>query len=293
MTVQRAVGVVAGLIAACLLLSGSTCDEESTTGGGTTPVARGREAPPIEGGCPDDSPTMTVDMNRDGVVDFQVIPEDGGTCRAADLNFDGVFDLFRHRDAAGNLLREEADGDFDLRLDSVAVYQSGNVDPYREEFDANWDGRIDLWVELNAACAFLRSPGAECTSECGVDWCRPRKPAATETDESSGSSETVVEETPFIAVLYRDANGDALWDTAEVLLGEHPICVAFNTNSPGDTPENVHPESVEVYKPASVALGRADIDYMRRDYLDLQGNPIVRCEDGDGAIAACPTSCAP
>jgi hypothetical protein len=292
MTVQRAVCTVAGLIAACLLLSGSTCDDESTTQGGTTPSARrGLEAPPVEGGCPDDSPTFTVDMNRDAVVDFMVIPEDGGSCRAADLNFDGVFDLFRHRDAAGNLLREEADGDFDLRLDSVAVYQAGTANPYREEFDSNWDGRIDLWVELGRDCAFLHASAGECTSKCVVDWCNPRQAGPVETGEASTTG--APEPLPDVATLYRDSNGDALWDTAEVLLGAHPICVAFNTNIPGDTPELVHPEAIEVYKPASAALGRADIDYLRRDYLDLQGNPIVRCEDGDGAVVACPNACAP
>lgn len=285
----RGASAVAGLIAACLLLSGSTCDDESSTRGGTTPSARGREAPPIEGGCPDGSPILTVDMNRDGVVDFQIVDEDGGTCRSADLNFDGVFDLFRHRDAAGNLLREEADGDFDLRLDSVAVYQAGAADPYREEFDANWDGRVDLWVELNHDCAFLRAPGGECTTECAVDWCHPRRLPSAAGDESSSTEEPP----PAVVALYRDANGDALWDTAEVLLGAHPICVAFNTNTPGETPDSVRPEMVEVYKPSSVALGRADIDYLRRDYLDLQGNPIVRCEDSDGAVAACPNACAP
>jgi hypothetical protein len=289
MTVRRVVCVAAGLIAASLVLSGSTCDDESSTGGGTTPAARDIQAPPLEGGCPDGSPILTVDMNRDGTVDFQMVPEGDGTCRAGDLNFDGVFDIFRHRDASGNLLREEADGDFDLRLDSVALYQAGAADPYREEFDSNWDGRIDLWVELNRDCRFLGAPGGECTSQCVLDWCQPRRAGPVDPDEAAAPAEPP----PDVVALYRDADGDALWDTAEVLLGAHPICVAFNTNAPGDTPESVHPETIEVYKPAAVALGRPDIDYLRRDYLDLQGNPIVRCEDGDGAVIACPNACAP
>lgn len=288
MIVQRVVVNIAGLIALCLLLSGSTCDEETSDRGGTTPAARGREAPPLEGGCPEGSPVLTVDMNRDGVVDFQVVSEGDGTCRAADLNFDGVFDLFRHRDASGNLLREEADGDHDLRLDSVALYQAGATDPHREQFDSNWDGRIDLWVDLNRDCAFLRAPGGECTSPCVLDWCRPRRLAAADS-ESSGAPEPP----PSVAVLYRDANGDSLWDTAEVLLGQYPICTAFNTSASGESPDGVRPEAIEVYKPAAAVLGRPDIDYLRRDYLDLQGNPIVRCEDADGAVVACPNSCAP
>ena len=53
----------------------------------------------------------------------------------------------------------------------------------------------------------------------------------------------------------------------------------------------MHPEVVEVYKPNGVQSGRPDIDYLRRDYLDLSGNPIVRCEDSDGAVIDCPSRC--
>lgn len=288
MTVQRVVGTVAGLVGVCLLLSGSTCGDETSARENTTPTARGREAPPIEGGCPSASPVLTVDMNRDGTVDFQVVPEGDGTCRASDLNFDGVFDLFRHRDASGNLLREEADGDHDLRLDSVALYPPGAADPQREQFDSNWDGRIDLWVDLNRDCPFLRTPAGECTSPCAIDWCRPRRAGPVDPESSGGGQPPGP-----VTVLYRDANGDSLWDTAEVLLGQYPICVAFNTSASGESPDAVRPEAIEVYKPAAAALGRPDIDYLRRDYLDLQGNPIVRCEDADGAVVACPNACAP
>jgi len=296
--VKRVVGTVTALLAACLPLCGSTCGDETVARESTTPTAQDREAPPIEGGCPNASPVLTVDMNRDGTADFQVVPEGDGTCRAADLNFDGVFDLFRHRDASGNLLREEADGDHDLRLDSVALYQAGATDPYREQFDSNWDGRIDLWVDLNQNCAFLRASGTECTTPCAIDWCRPRRaaPAATPTSQAAPAAtptSQAAQPPGPVAALYRDANADSLWETAEVLVGQHPICAAFNTSTAGESPDTVRPEVVEVYKPAAAALGRPDIDYVRRDYLDLQGNPIVRCEDADGAVVACPDACAP
>jgi hypothetical protein len=276
------------LLALAVVTSGSTCNDESgSTGGGTT-AARRIEAPPLEGGCPDEDPVATLDLNRDGQPDFAVFPEDGGTCRAGDLNFDGTYDIYRHRDAAGTLLREEADGDFDLQLDAVAVY-SGAADPYREEFDTNWDGHVDLWVELQRDCAFARAGSSTCTTDCATDWCRPRNPAPS-TEE--GAEPPPTEALPSAAVvLYRDNNADGIWETAEVILGEHPICTAFNTNAPGDTRESVHPEVVEIYKPGSARLGRPDIDFLHRDYLDLQGNPIVRCEDSDGVIIPCPAAC--
>jgi hypothetical protein len=276
------------LLAATVGSTAFAChDEPAQQGGGTTPAARrGLAGRALEGGCPDEDPVQTLDLNRDGNIDFAVIPEDDGTCRQADLNFDGQFDLYRHRDAAGNLVREEADGDWDSRLDSAALYQGG-ADPYREEFDTNWDGRIDLWVDLRRDCPFARGGSNSCTTECAVTWCQPRSQAA----EEGGGSSAEPEAPPAVAVLYRDSNGDGIWEAAEVLLGEHPLCVAFNTNAPGDTAESVHPEVIEVYKPNSARLGRPDIDYLRRDYLDLEGNPIIRCEDSDGAIVPCPSSC--
>jgi hypothetical protein len=288
MTVTARIAIrILPLLALLVVSSGSTCnnDETSAAGGGTTPRHR-TQARALEGGCPDEDPIATVDLNRDGRPDFAVVPEGSGTCRAADLNFDGVYDLYRHRDGAGNLLREEADGDFDQRLDSVALY-SGSADPFREEFDSNWDGRVDLWVDLLRDCPFARTSAAACTTQCALDWCRPRIAVAT---EDMGAPPT--EEWPSAAVvLYRDSNADGIWDTAEVLLGDHPICVGFNTNAPGDSAENVHPEVIEVYKPSSAHLGRPDIDYLRRDYLDMQGNPITRCEDSDAAIVPCPNAC--
>jgi len=193
------------------------------------------------------------------------------------------------RDAAGNLVREEADSDHDFRPDSVALY-SGSTAPFREEFDTNWDGLVDLWVELQRDCAFARSGASECTTECAIDWCGPRTPPVS-LDPDSAPPEPPPPPSS-IAILYRDGTGDGIWDTSEVLYGEHPICVAFNTNTPGDTPQTVHPEVVEVYKPAMAQAGRPEIDYLRRDYLDLNGNPIVRCENSDGAIVDCPSPCA-
>jgi hypothetical protein len=290
-TPRRPTAALAAPLAALLLLaSAPSCNEEEVpAAAATTPAARQRtHGPTLGGGCPETAPLTQLDLNRDGRFDLLVVADGDGTCRAADLNFDGAFDLYRHRDASGNVLREEADGDFDGRLDSVAVYR-GPGDPAHEEFDTNWDGVVDLWVDLYLSCAFLQALPGTCTSECGVSWCQPRTgPAVTETGEPTSTS---IEAPSSISALYRDANGDGLWDVGEVLFGDHPICVGFNTNPVGDVRDRVRPEAVEVYKPASATIGRPDIDYLRRDYLDLSGNPITRCEDGDGAVTDCPLAC--
>ncbi|MBI5501162.1 MAG: hypothetical protein HY907_13030 [Deltaproteobacteria bacterium] len=281
---------VLGLAAVAVCAGGSTCNGDAEgPSGPTTPAGSRSRAPTLESGCPEGQPLAALDLNRDGRPDFAVFPEGDGTCRAADLNFDGHDDLFRHRDAAGNLLREEADGDHDFHPDSAALY-AGAPAPYREEFDTNWDGLVDLWVELQRDCVFARGGSAECTTECAIDWCGPRTPLPSQ-DPDAPPPEPVPPPSS-ISVLYRDGNADGIWDTSEVLYGEHPICVAFNTNVPGDSAQTVHPEVVEVYKPAMAMTGRPEIDYLRRDYLDLNGNPIVRCEDSDGAVVACPSTCA-
>jgi hypothetical protein len=243
----------------------------------------------------------TVDLNRDGRPDLLVHDEAGGSCRAVDLNFDGHIDLVRHRDAAGGLIREEADTDFDGRLD-VAAHYGGGGSLLREEFDANWDGAIDLWVVFHSPCAFLDNlPPSTCVRECGVPWCQPRRlpPTAEELEYMSyGDSDREADSEPAAptvetVALYRDADADGVWDVAEVLQGSSPLCVALNTGAVGDTPDTVRPESVEMYKPAIPGASQPDLDYVRQDYLDLAGDPIVRCEDDQGALFPCPALCTP
>jgi len=65
-------------------------------------------------------------------------------CREADLNADGVKDVIRQYDDEGRPLREEADRDFDGKMDVVSYYQHGEL--LRKEIDSDANGVIDYKV---------------------------------------------------------------------------------------------------------------------------------------------------
>lgn len=66
------------------------------------------------------------------------------TCREVDLNGDGTKDIVRYYNDEGRPLREEADRNFDGRMDTITVFQEGRV--VRTELDQNGDGRIDTKI---------------------------------------------------------------------------------------------------------------------------------------------------
>jgi len=96
------------------------------------------------------------DTNGDGAPDvrkvFVRITRPGGAtelvmvCREIDLNHDGVKDVVRYYTDEARPLREEADRDFDGRIDSVNFFENGIV--VRREIDQNHDGRVDTWSYL-------------------------------------------------------------------------------------------------------------------------------------------------
>ncbi len=65
-------------------------------------------------------------------------------CREADLNGDGTKDVVRLYNDEGRPLREEADRDFDGRIDELTFFERGRV--VRQEVDSNSDGRVDTKV---------------------------------------------------------------------------------------------------------------------------------------------------
>jgi hypothetical protein len=90
------------------------------------------------------------DTNSDGIPDvrkvFQVVGEGQEArpvlvCREVDLNHDGMKDVFRFYNDQGRTLREEADRDFDGRIDVITYFDNGEV--VRREFDLNRDGMVD------------------------------------------------------------------------------------------------------------------------------------------------------
>lgn len=66
------------------------------------------------------------------------------TCREVDLNADGIKDVVRYYNEEGRPLREEADRDFDGRMDSITYFQDGRV--VRQEIDSDGDGRVDTKI---------------------------------------------------------------------------------------------------------------------------------------------------
>jgi hypothetical protein len=68
-------------------------------------------------------------------------------CREADVNHDGVKDVVRIYDDDGRPLREDADRNFDGKLDQTTTYQSGEI--VVQEFDNNFDGRPDTKLFYN------------------------------------------------------------------------------------------------------------------------------------------------
>ncbi|MFW6197468.1 MAG: hypothetical protein ACOC5B_01255, partial [Myxococcota bacterium] len=89
----------------------------------------------------DDTPDVRkVFRKTGGADDSQLVL----VCREADVNADGVKDVVRHYDEDGSPLREEADRDFDGRMDTVTYYDSGDI--VRQELDTDADGRMDTKV---------------------------------------------------------------------------------------------------------------------------------------------------
>ncbi len=64
-------------------------------------------------------------------------------CRETDTNFDGVKDVVRHYNDKGESLREEADSNYDGRLDTWLTLSKGHVTEAR--VDNNGDGNPDEW----------------------------------------------------------------------------------------------------------------------------------------------------
>jgi hypothetical protein len=69
-------------------------------------------------------------------------------CRESDLNADGNKDVVRYYSEEGRPLREEADRNFDGRMDEITVFQDGQI--LRQEFDDNHDDKVDTKIFFNA-----------------------------------------------------------------------------------------------------------------------------------------------
>jgi hypothetical protein len=64
-------------------------------------------------------------------------------CREMDTNLDGIKDVVRTFNAKGEALHEEADTDYDGRIDVWADFVDGRIS--EERIDTNHDGKPDVW----------------------------------------------------------------------------------------------------------------------------------------------------
>jgi hypothetical protein len=64
-------------------------------------------------------------------------------CREVDTNYDGIKDVVRTYTDKGEALREEADTDYDGKVDSWISFANGHI--VKHEMDTNGDGNPDLW----------------------------------------------------------------------------------------------------------------------------------------------------
>jgi hypothetical protein len=64
-------------------------------------------------------------------------------CREIDTNLDGIKDVVRTFNSKGEAIHEEADRNFDGKLDIWVSFVDGRMS--EEDIDSNFDGKIDTW----------------------------------------------------------------------------------------------------------------------------------------------------
>ena len=69
-------------------------------------------------------------------------------CREIDTNFDGIKDVVRRYNEKGESAKEEADTNFDGRLDTWIVFAKGHLAEVK--LDTDFDGNVDEWKYYSA-----------------------------------------------------------------------------------------------------------------------------------------------
>jgi hypothetical protein len=69
-------------------------------------------------------------------------------CREVDTNLDGIKDIVRRFNAKGEAVKEEADTNYDGKLDVWVSFDQGRL--VEEDVDANFDGRVDTWKSYSS-----------------------------------------------------------------------------------------------------------------------------------------------
>ena len=93
------------------------------------------------------SEVLLGDNNEDGKPDEWLTKDDDVLQEyKADRNFDGLVDQKTAFDEAGNIKYEEFDYNWDGRMDDFYFFEKSRL--VRQEIDSNFDDRIDIWIYL-------------------------------------------------------------------------------------------------------------------------------------------------
>ncbi len=134
----------AWLVAASLLTfqSGCSASAQTAAAAGADGVTR-RDTRVVHEDC-DLSGGEKLDANGDGKPDVTIVKSGGReTCRAVDLNFDGVVDSWTYFDGSGQVRRRERDYDRDGRIEEISIYQGGTL--LEQHRAASLAGKLDTW----------------------------------------------------------------------------------------------------------------------------------------------------
>jgi hypothetical protein len=159
---MRGRSIQLGLLLGALII-GCGGGEQSQVGLGTgasakakAKAAAGKNGSLSQVACKADKPDLEsseYDTSGDGVPDVLKVFRRIGSgatgrlvliCRESDLNGDGVMDVVRHYDDDGNPKREDADRNFDGKVDDITYYENGEVT--HREIDTKGDGVTDLKI---------------------------------------------------------------------------------------------------------------------------------------------------
>lgn len=150
MVVLASPAVLAGLACGGDAAPANLAAQRPTSLGGASDKGSGDERCDVTG---PDREASEYDTSGDQVPDVRKVYLAVGTgmdqrlvviCRETDLNGDGRKDVIRYYDDEGRSLREEADRNFDGKVDRATQFQNGEI--VREDSDENRDGKMDLRV---------------------------------------------------------------------------------------------------------------------------------------------------
>ena len=94
--------------------------------------------------CDIESAQEKLDANGDGRADISVVSKGGRpVCQAADLNQDGIIDVYAYFESNGQVRRREYAYSRDARINEIRLYRRGQLSEIQQSTVAG--GRLDTW----------------------------------------------------------------------------------------------------------------------------------------------------